>query len=251
MCTNNCRLEVCAGDIASVFAAKQGGAYRVELCSALGEGGVTPSAGAIAEAVSTGIKVNVLIRPRSGDFLYNEAEKQVMIADVRYAASAGANGVVIGALTPEGDVDLSLCHELVMAAEGLEVTFHRAFDRCREPQRALEDIIALGCTRLLTSGQAADALTGAPLIETLVRQAAGRISIMPGCGVNVSNVAQIVSATGVWEVHSSASAIAMSRMLFCKAGVSMGNRDADEDSIKTTSADVVRSIVSALNGIHV
>ncbi|MDE5954044.1 MAG: hypothetical protein K2G72_05110, partial [Duncaniella sp.] len=136
-------LEVCCGDIASVHAAIAGGARRIELCSALSEGGVTPSAGLIARAVGSGIQtVHVLIRPRGGDFLYDEDEISIMETDIRQAVSAGAHGVVIGALTTDGAIDTTACRRLIKAAEGRSVTFHRAFDLCRDPYKALEDIIA-------------------------------------------------------------------------------------------------------------
>ena len=138
-------LEVCAADPASVKAATEGGAARVELCSALGEGGVTPSAGLIRQALKVpGIKVHVLIRPRGGDFSYDEDEIQTMCADIRTAREAGVHGVVIGALTPEGDIDMDACRRMMSEAGDLNVTFHRAFDLCRDPEKAVEEIIALG-----------------------------------------------------------------------------------------------------------
>ena len=196
-------LEVCCADLQSVRAAKEGGAHRVELCQALGLDGLTPSAGMIESAVGMGIPVQVLIRPREGDFVYSEDEVLCMQRDIRFARQAGANGVVIGALKSDGSIDTDTVRRLVSEAEGLSITFHRAFDVCSQPEEALEQIISLGCHRLLTSGQAATAEQGIPLLRKLVEQAAGRISIMPGAGVNPQNAHRILSETGAHEIHGS------------------------------------------------
>ena len=196
-------LEVCCGDLQSVRAAKAGGAQRVELCRALELDGLTPSREMMKEAISLGIPVQVLIRPREGDFVYNEAEVQSMLRDIRLAKQFGANGVVIGALKPDGSIDEETVRRLVEEAEGLSITFHRAFDVCAKPLDALEKIIALGCHRLLTSGQAPTAEQGIPLIKTLVEQAGDRLIIMPGAGVNPKNACRILSETGAKEIHGS------------------------------------------------
>ena len=187
---NTRRIEVCCGSMADVLTARSAGAIRVELCSAIEVGGLTPSAGLIAGAVRerSAMAVNVLIRPRGGDFVYSDREIAVMEADIEAAKAAGAQGVVIGAMTPSGDVDMK--------------TIHRAFDVCASPSDALEQIIALGIPRLLTSGREPTALEGAPLIAELIRQAAGRIRIMPGAGINPANIAEIESITGAKEFHS-------------------------------------------------
>ncbi len=197
-------LEVCAGDLASAQAAAQGGAHRIELCSALELDGLTPSPALIEAARRIeGLRLHILIRPREGDFVYSEAETNTMLRDIRLARQLGADGVVIGALTPEGDIDLPSCRRLIEAAQGLPVTFHRAFDRARHPLQALEDIIALGCTRLLTSGQASTAEAGIPLLRQLVLQARGRLIVMPGAGVTPANARLILDATGATEIHGS------------------------------------------------
>lgn len=197
-------LEVCAGDLASAQAAAQGGAHRIELCSALHLDGLTPSAETIEAARRIeGLKLHVLIRPREGDFVYDDAETCTMLRDIRLAHQLGADGVVIGALTREGDIDIPLCRRLVEAAQGMQITFHRAFDRARNPLQALEQIIALGCTRLLTSGQAPTAEAGIPLLRQLVLQANGRIIIMPGAGVTPANARRILDLTGATEIHGS------------------------------------------------
>ena len=169
-------LEVCCADVQSVRAAMEGGAHRVELCEALEVDGLTPSAEMMAEAIGLGIPVQVLIRPRQGDFVYEEAEVQSMLEGIRLAKRLGANGVVIGALKPDGSIDEETVRRLVAEAKGLSITFHRAFDVCARPMEALEQIIALGCHRLLTSGQAPTAEQGIPLIKRLVGQGEGSAS---------------------------------------------------------------------------
>ena len=196
-------LEVCCADLQSVRAAKEGGAHRVELCQALGLDGLTPSAGMIESAVDMGIPVQVLIRPREGDFVYSKDEVLCMQRDIRVAKQLGANGVVIGALKPDGSIDEETIRCLVGEAEGLSITFHRAFDVCKQPEEALEQIISLGCHRLLTSGQAPTAEQGIPLLKRLVEQSSGRIIIMPGAGVNPQNAHCILSETGAHEIHGS------------------------------------------------
>lgn len=196
-------LEVCCGDIESVRAAKEGGAQRVELCQALELDGLTPSEAMMEEAIGMGIPVQVLVRPREGDFVYDKDEVEGMSRDIRLAKRLGANGVVIGALKPDGSIDEDIIRRLVGEAEGLSITFHRAFDVCTHPEEALEQIISLGCHRLLTSGQAPTAEQGIPLLKRLVRQSSGRIIIMPGAGVNVDNARRILSETGASEIHGS------------------------------------------------
>jgi copper homeostasis protein len=242
-------LEVCADSLDSVAAALEGGAARVELCSGLAEGGVTPSLGLVKAAVQSGIKVNVLIRPRGGDFVYTPAETECMITDIRAVTAAGANGVVIGALTPEGDVDMELCARLVEAAGEAEITFHRAFDVCREPMKALEDVIALGCNRLLTSGQAPTALEGAGLLAKLRIAAGERLSVMAGSGVSVKNARMIVERSGVNELHASARVAVPSSMVYRNERVKMGAPEMDEYSRMVTSAESVRNIINEINSI--
>lgn len=241
-------LEICAGSVESAIAARDGGAARIELCAALEIGGTTPSAGLIAEARKIeGIVLNVIIRPRGGDFLYNEHEAACMEQDIRTCRQLGADGVVIGALTAEGDIDTALCKRLIDAADGMSITFHRAFDMCRDPKKALEELIAIGCDRVLTSGQAATAEAGLPLLKELVQQAAGRISIMPGCGVNSGNAARILQATGAVEIHASARKSVGSGMLFRHSGVSMGTPGSDEYARKETDTNEVKLIVRSIS----
>ena len=243
-------LEVCAGTINSVLSAREGGAYRVELCSGLDEGGLTPSSGFIRAAMRVdGIRKNVLIRPRGGDFLYNAAEKFVILEDIRMCREEGVDGVVIGALTPEGEIDMDFCALCVEEAGDMSVTFHRAFDLCADPLKALDDVISLGCDRLLTSGQAAKAEGGVEMLKTLVERAGERLIVMPGSGVNAANAAKILKETGAREIHASARSMVKSAMASRRAGVSMGKEGVDEYSIMETDADVVRRIVEEIERI--
>ena len=202
------KLEVCCADLVSLCAAVEGGAHRVELCQALGLDGLTPSAGMIEMAVKSGITVHVLIRPREGNFVYSQDEVECMARDIRMARSLGAHGVVIGALTEKGDIDLATCRRLMDEAQGMHVTFHRAFDVCRDPLTAFEQILSLGCDRLLTSGHERTAEEGIPLISQLVEIAKSTrrdedFNVMPGAGVSVENAARILKETGAKEIHGS------------------------------------------------
>lgn len=197
------KLEVCCGDLQSVRAAIEGGAHRVELCEALELDGLTPSEAMMEAAIGMGIPIQVLIRVREGDFVYSKDEICKMRNDIRLARKLGAAGVVIGALMPDGSIDEEAIRCMMDEAEGLSVTFHRAFDVCREPEEALEKIISIGCHRLLTSGQATTAEQGIPMLKKLIEQADGRIIIMPGAGVNPQNASRILEETGALEIHGS------------------------------------------------
>lgn len=197
--------EVCTEGVAGAVAAEKAGAHRLELGSAIAEGGVTPSLGLFKRVkASSHLPVHVLIRPRAGDFVYTGSELGVMLEDVALFKDAGADGLVFGALTKTGALALPEMTRLLEAADPLPVTFHRAFDVCREPHKVLEQLVALGVARLLTSGQAGDALGGAKLLRSLVEQAGDRLVVMAGGGVRASNAAQIVRQTGVPELHFSA-----------------------------------------------
>lgn len=199
-------LEACCPSLEAVEAAGPAGARRIELCECLEIGGTTPSEGLLRSAIAaTGLPINVLVRPRGGVFVYSRQEADAMLESIRLCGRLGVNGVVIGALRKDGSVDMELMREMVSEARafGLSVTFHRAFDVCAEPMEALEDIIALGCDRLLTSGHADDAFAGREMIGKLVRTAAGRIVIMAGCGVRPANIASVAAASSAPEFHSS------------------------------------------------
>ena len=198
-------LEIAANSVASALAAQEGGAGRVELCTALELGGLTPSHAQIALARERlRIPLYVLIRPRAGDFLYGELECETMLRDVETCASLGCDGVVLGVLDAEGRVDTARCRPLIAAAGKLGVTFHRAFDLSRDPAQALEDIVTLGCECILTSGMQGSAADGSALIRELVEQAGDRIVVMPGAGITAQNIAALATATGAHEFHASA-----------------------------------------------
>lgn len=198
-------LEIAANSVASALAAQEGGAGRVELCTALELGGLTPSHAQIALARERlRIPLYVLIRPRAGDFLYGELECETMLRDIETCASLGCDGVVLGVLDAEGRVDTARCRPLIAAAGKLGVTFHRAFDLSRDPAQALEDIVTLGCECILTSGMQGSAADGSALIRELVEQAGDRIVVMPGAGITARNIAALAAATGAHEFHASA-----------------------------------------------
>lgn len=199
-------IESCCTSLEAAQSARARGAGRIELCEDLSVGGVTPSeslASAVIGALAP-LPVNVLVRPRGGDFVFSADEVQQMLDGIDMCKRLGAAGVVIGALTPEGDVDMDVMRTLIDRARPLSVTFHRAFDVCRDPLSAFADVLALGCDRLLTSGHESSAYVGRPLIAELVRLAAGRIIIMPGCGVRPDNIDEIEADTNAVEFHGTA-----------------------------------------------
>lgn len=198
-------IECCCTSADEVMEAVAGGASRIELCEELGIGGVTPSRELLEKVMELcPIPVNVLVRPRGGDFVFSEEETARMIEDIEMCKELKVNGVVIGALDSDGNVDMETMQKLTAAARPLSVTFHRAFDCCSDPYRALEDVISLGCDRLLTSGLRASAYEGRELIAELVSIAADRIVIMPGAGIKPSNIAEINKITRAPEYHGSA-----------------------------------------------
>ena len=243
------KIEICANSVESAVKAQEGGAYRVELCAGIPEGGTTPSFGEIrmARQLLQETKLHVIIRPRGGDFLYTHLEQEIMLHDIKVARQLGADGVVFGCLTAEGEVDMPAMKKLMNAVGDMNVTFHRAFDMCRNPQEALEQIISLGCTRILTSGQEANAVKGIPLLKELIEQADGRIIIMPGCGVNPSNILQIAEETGASEFHFSGRSTYESSMIYRNPKVSMGGTVKIEEYQKdVTNPDIVKAALAEL-----
>ena len=237
------RFEICANSVASCIAAQEGGADRVELCAGIPEGGTTPSYGMIRNArESISIALNVIIRPRGGDFLYSESDIQEMIYDIQAAKQLGADGLVFGCLNPDGTVDMKAMSRLMEAAGDTPVTFHRAFDHTNDPLKALEDIISLGCVRILTSGCRPTALEGAELLSRLVEKAGGRIIIMPGCGVRENNIAEIARLSGAREFHFSARESVESGMIFRNPEVAMGSEDDPYGTVQTTARRVAATI---------
>jgi copper homeostasis protein len=242
--------EICVDSAAAVRAAREAGANRVELCAALLEGGVTPSRGMIRQARKVdGVGLHVMIRPRGGDFLFDDDEMAVMCSDVETAKQEGADGVVIGLLTREGEIDAARSRKLIELARPLSVTFHRAFDMAREPLEALETLIGLGVDRVLTSGQEATVLEGLPLIVELVRRAGSRIVVMPGGGITSRNVQRIVAAARPREIHFACLASVESQMQFRREHVFMGGelRPPEFDRL-TTSAPSIRAVMAKAAG---
>ena len=237
------KFEICANSVASCVAAQEGGANRVELCAGIPEGGTTPSYGMIRNArESISIALNVIIRPRGGDFLYSELEIQEMLYDIQVAKELGADGLVFGCLNPDGSVDMSAMSRLMKAAGDTPVTFHRAFDHTNYPFKALEDIISLGCARILTSGCRPTALEGVDLLAQLVEKAGDRIIIMPGCGVKENNIAEIARLSGAREFHFSARESVESGMVFRNPDVAMGSEDDPYGYVVTTARRVAATI---------
>lgn len=199
------KFEICTDSVAGVRAAAAAGADRVELCADLFEGGITPSRGAIRCARTVGgIGLHVIVRPRGGDFVFDDDETAAMLVDVETARAEGADGIVIGALHADGRVDAERTRALMAAAGPLSVTFHRAFDMAPDPWDALETLVGLGVHRILTSGQEATCLEGLPLIAELVWRAGDRVIIMPGGGITERNVDRIVAAARPKEIHFAA-----------------------------------------------
>ena len=204
-------LEVCTGSLQSVINAVKGGAQRIELCSALSLDGLTPSLGLIktVRTLFPELTIHVLIRVREGDFCYTEEEVKAMETDIK-AVLPYADAIVCGALNTDGDIDIATTHRLIDACEGKPFTFHRAFDVCRNPLKALDELAALHCTRVLTSGQAPTAEAGIPALKEYIKHTEGRMTILPGGGVTPLNAKKILAETGATEIHGSASGIAES-----------------------------------------
>ena len=197
-------LEICVNSIQSAYNAKAGGATRIELCQALEQGGTTPSYSTIEYCTNElKLRTYVLIRPRTGNFIYNSLEFDNIRREVIVCRQLGATGVVVGFLDNNLDVDISKTKEIVDLAGEMEVTFHRAFDICNNPMQNLERVIDCGCSRILTSGCKATAYQGMDMLKKLVGQANGRIKIMAGSGINADNAIEIINTTGVSEVHAS------------------------------------------------
>jgi copper homeostasis protein len=214
------------------------------------EGGLTPSAGMVRVARSRiGIGLQVMIRPRGGDFCYSDAEFEAMCLDVAMARAAGANGVVFGILLEDGSVDEERSRVLISLARPLDVTFHRAFDMARSPFHALETLVALGVDRVLTSGQEASALEGLELIAELTQRARGRIVVMPGGGIHERSIGRIVATSGAREVHVAALRPVEGRMRFRNGRCFMGGElRPPEFSVTVTDADRVRELVALASG---
>lgn len=241
-------IEVCVDSVTSARNALAGGADRVELCDNLVEGGTTPSAGmikTIREQVSIGLQV--MIRPRGGDFLYDEDEFRVMQEDVRQAKSLGADGVVFGLLMSDGNIDRERTQQLIELARPMQVTFHRAFDMVSDASRALEDLISIGVDRVLTSGLEANVVEGAAQLTALVQQAGDRIVILAGGGVRLDNIKSLVEQTGVREIHISARQTIDSQMNYRNHRVKMGAIPDAEYQNRVVDVSIIRQFLVFLS----
>ncbi len=245
----NFKLEICVDSIESAINSQTGGAHRVELCDNLAEGGTTPSYGTILTVrKNLGIRLHVIIRPRGGDFLYSPREYEIMQRDTEMCRELGADGIVTGILNKNGSVDIERMRGLVKAAGSMDVTFHRAFDMCSDPIKGLEDIILTGATRILTSGQKNTVPGGAELIRKLVDQADGRIIIMPGGGLDESNIKDMARITGANEFHLTGRKVVESDMKFHRNDIHMGGfPDIPEFSRKVADPERIRKIIKFLN----
>jgi copper homeostasis protein len=247
----NVLIEVCVESVASALVAERGGADRIELCSSLIEGGVTPSAGLIETVrAAVSLPLHVMIRPRGGDFCYDPDEFEVMRWDIMNAKKLRANGVVFGILCANGEIDLDRTSQLVELARPLSVTFHRAFDMTANLFRALEDAYSTGVDRILTSGGESTSLVGSHTIAQLVNKAAERVVIMPGSGIKTDNAAQLVRESGAKEIHVGLRTSLPSPMSFRNPRVSMGSAEAREYQRFTVLEEDVRNLRIALTNMR-
>ncbi len=240
-------LEVCADSVRSAVAAQEGGADRIELCSGLVIGGLSPSPAMFREVKrNTDLKIRVLLRPRFGDFCYDEYEFQTLKEEVEQFRELGADGVVIGMLKPDGTLNMEQMAELVKTAGGMGVTLHRAFDVCRDPFEALEQCVSLGIDTILSSGQKCSAWEGRELLAKLVKRADGRLDILAGAGIGPDVIPELAACTGVEAFHMSGKKVIDSRMEFRREGVSMGIPGFNEFGIWQTDAEQVRRAVEVM-----
>lgn len=246
---NQVLIEVCVDSVASAIAAERGGAGRVEVCSGLIEGGVTPGTG-LVEAVRnrSSIAVHVMIRPRGGDFYYDADEFEIMRRDIDAAQRMGVDGVVFGILRADGSVDLARTRELVELARPLNVTFHRAFDMTADLFRALEDVCAAGVDRILTSGGKQTCVQGSPTIGRLVQAAGDRMAVMPGSGIKPGNVRSVLEQTGAREIHVGLRSSVPSPMMHRNSRVSMGTLEGREYERFVVLEENVRQLSRAARG---
>ena len=244
-------IEGCVDSYASCAAACRAGADRLELCANLSIGGTTPSSSLFQQVRRDyAVPVNVLIRPRFGDFLYSEPELEEMGEEIRRFRKLGASGVVIGALTPEGELDREALARLIDCAGGLPVTLHRAFDMTRDPLEALEEAVRLGCRTILTSGQARSAAEGTEALRQVFRQAAGRIDIMAGCGVNRENIVSLYEQTGIRMFHTTGRKGPVdSGMRYRRQGVSMGLPSLSEYELWRTDEEEFRACAERVHAL--
>ncbi len=246
------QVEVCIDNLESLHYAMAGGADRIELCSSLALGGLTPSFGFMQQASRVSkIPVYAMIRPRQGDFLYSEEEIESMLLDIDAAAQAGLQGVVFGTLTAMGDIDMTHAKRLAERAHqhNLGITFHRAIDQCRDFAQAIELIAELGCERILTSGLAPRAEQGIAVLKQMVELANGRFAIMAGAGVTPDNAQTIATTTGVTQLHLSGKTTRASGMKLIAEQAKMGNQDLDDFIVPVTATATIAQVVTALKSL--
>ncbi len=243
-------LEVCVDSVESAVAAAKGGADRLELCANLIIGGTSPSPYLFQEIRKhTDIPIHVLLRPRFGDFCYTDAEFSILKEEVSHFRNLGAEGAVIGILTPEGSLDTKRLGELAKLGEGMSLTLHRAFDVCNDPFLAMEQAIALGFSTILTSGQKNSALEGAELLKELEEKSQGRILIQAGSGVNAQVIQKLYPITKARAYHMSGKVTLDSAMSYRKEGVSMGIGSVSEYEIWRTDEEAIRKAREVLEGL--
>lgn len=244
-------LEVCIDTVESGIIAEASGADRVELCNNLMEGGTTPSLAAIRYVrKNLAIPVNIIIRPRGGDFLYSESDLLIMAEDIRIAREEGINGVVLGVLLDNGHIDIERTRSLIEIARPLSVTFHRAFDMTPEPFASIEEVILTGADRILTSAHGNFVFNNADLVREMIEKAAGRITVMPGSGINENNIADIINKTNATEFHLTGRKPVDSKMKFRKDNIFMGVTGASEYIRKYTDADTIRKVRDILDSYN-
>jgi copper homeostasis protein len=245
------KVEICVDSPESAISAQSAGADRVELCDNLIEGGTTPGYGTIVTArKNIDIGLNVIIRPRGGDFLYSDLDYDIMRRDIDFCGECGADGIVIGILRADGTIDVERTAMLIEMAHPMTVTFHRAFDMIRDPFSGLEDVISCGADRILTSGHKNQVFEGTDLINQLINRAHNRIIIMPGGGINISNIGAIARTTGAHEFHFTGRKTIESQMIYRKDGIYMGGHpDVPEFSRKVADPEIIRGVIDILSKI--
>lgn len=243
-------LEICVDNLESVAVCAAAGVERIELCACLADGGLTPSAGFLQAARNVyGGKIMAMLRPRGGDFCYSAQEVDLMLAEVDFLRAGGADGIVFGMLRPDGTVDEDACRKIITRAEGMEIVFHRAIDVSRDLHESLETLIALGVTRVLTSGGQPDVARGAETLAMLVEQAAGRIAILAGGGLKVEGIANLVRSTGLSEVHFSARRAVDGPMVFRHPELDFSPPGSSDHKRMVTCAATVERALAALEEV--
>ena len=240
------KLEICCGSLDDVINAKAGGADRVELNSALFLGGLTPSMGLVREAIKIGIPIIAMVRPREGGFCYTDAEFKCMLSDMASFVDLGVDGLVFGVLNSDGTVDYDRCAQLIKAAGDKVKVFHRAFDVVPDWKKAMEELIALGFNRILTSGQASNSIDGSETLKEMITYADGRIEILPGGGIRPHNVRKLIEISGCTQIHASASGKHKDTSCLANPNVYFGAEGMPEDEFSVTDIEKVKALKEAI-----